>query len=610
MEGIYRGAALVEEVVRRHAPEDTSLLASVGAIVQEANDRCSVSVLVPSPLWQGSGGDPRSPTNTGGNGSMRNNSCAHGSGGTGGVGGGPGGLKDEATELRSELRERDLWLAASQESAARALREASDLHEELRERERRAAATSALEAAGIAELRSELDRRGQLVLQLQAELARVYSSSQVHGGTEPRQRHSARSSLTKSGASLGRNAFLDIPSEVLFPAPSLSAGADEIGDFASQSGARLDGECSALSLEGYGDFRMPQQCNAQEFSPPSRSAEEKGSYIHAAGGKVYWLNHEDPLDLQRLPDEAAGEVLAVNGVGLGARDRMHDAQMALQGDELAPGEPLLPGTPERRCRIDGRIDGVDTVPVPPPRRAHWTGLYDTQGSGGRGGSVASAKKVGGVMRSCSGPNAETSHLQRSAEQDACLVSANANGWSSHLGCAAVATFGSAALSASMGPAHLACASVPLTTVPSAPALEQPHAAQQGSTGGTLAPLTEVARRHLSEPRLSGSSVRVAVSGNGAGAWPVPAVPALGGCSAQAAPGIVSTPMSARGAMHAQHSWSPMPWSPAHSPAHPAAPPPMSARARPAVTPPAPQLLPPFVTASAGPALDLKGSRRR
>jgi len=580
MEGIYRGAALVEEVVRRAAPEDTSLLAGIAAIVHEASDRRCAGVIVPSPLWQSSGG---------------------------GVGVGHGGLKDEATELRSELRERDLWLAASQESAARALREASDLREELRERDRRAAATSALEAAGLAELRSELDRRGQLVLQLQAELARVYSSAQVHGGTEHRQRHSARSSLTKSGASLGHNAFLDIPSEVLFPAPSLSAGADDIGDLASQPGVRLDGDCSALSLEGYGDLQTPQQGNAHELTPPSRSAEEKGSYIHAAGGKVYWLNHEDPLDLQRLPDEAAGEVRAVNGVGgLGARNRMHDAQLALQGDELAPGEPLLPGTPEHRCRIDG----VDTVPVPPPRRAYWTGFQDSQGTGGRGGSVASANKASGVMRSRSGPNTGTTHLYRHAEQDASLATTNVNGWSSHSGYAAVAAAGSATLSSSMGPTHLASSSVPLTTVPSAPALEQPHAAQQGSTSSTLAPLTEVARRHLSEPRLSGSSVRVAVSGNGAGPRAVPAVPALGGCSAQAAPGIVSTPMSARGAMHAQRSWSPMPWSPAQSPAHPAAPPPMSARARPAPTPPAPQLLPPFATASAGSALDLKGSRRR
>lgn len=610
MEGIYRGAALVEEVVRRALPEDTSLLASISAIVHEANDRRCASVPVPSPLWQGSGG-------TGGPRSQQ---------GTGCVGGGPGGLKDEATELRSELRERDLWLAASQESAARALREASDLREELRERERRAAATSALEAAGLAELRSELDRRGQLVLQLQAELARVYSGAQVLGGTEPRQRHSARSSLTKSGASLVHNAFLDIPSEVLFPAPSLSAGADDVGELASQSGARLDGDCSALSLEGYGELQTPQHGHAYELTPPSRSADEKGSYIRAAGGKVYWLNHEDPLDLQRLPDEAAGEVRAVNGVvGLGARNRMHDAQMALQGDELG-GEPLLPGTPEHRCRSDGRIDGVDTVPVPPPRRAYWSGLYDSQGSGGRGGSMASAKKAGGVMRSRSGPNAGTAHMYRSAEQDACLATANASGWSSHPGYAAVATSGSATLSGSMGPTHLASTSVPLTTVPSAPTLEQPHAGQQGSTGGTLAPLTEVARRHLSEPRLSGSSVRVAVSGNGAGPRPMPAVPALGGgllsmerwlsmahgegCPAQATPGIVSTPMSARGAMHAQRSWSPMPWSPGQSPAHPAAPPPMSARARPAPTPPAPQLIPPFATASAGSALDMKGSRRR
>merc|ERR1712232_1136285 len=72
---------------------------------------------------------------------------------------------------------------------------------------------------------------------------------------------------------------------------------------------------------------------------PSSSRQENGSYIRAAG-KVYWLNHDDPLDLQRLPDEAG-------------MNSTHESSTAakfgspeLDNRPADAEEPLLPCTPE------------------------------------------------------------------------------------------------------------------------------------------------------------------------------------------------------------------------------------------------------------------------
>lgn len=107
-------------------------------------------------------------------------------------------------------------------------------------------------------------------------------------------------------------------------------------------------------------------------------------------------------------------------------------------------------------------------------------------------------------------------------------------------------------------------SVPLLSVPSAPLLETP--------------MSQVARRHLSEPRLGGgdrgTAVRVACASAGSSTPCANAIvpPLTGGC-----PSGVAPPMSAR-TPHTQRNWSPVPWSPM------APPPPMSARARPGSMP--------------------------
>lgn len=115
-------------------------------------------------------------------------------------------------------------------------------------------------------------------------------------------------------------------------------------------------------------------CQAEVFLPHTAREREhhhtRGAFIRAQGGKVYWLNHEDPLDLQRLPDSAASlsatappsavfaaqvalssESLAATLGPTGAEKVLSEAQavLASQGMEVASPsqeEPLLPETPD------------------------------------------------------------------------------------------------------------------------------------------------------------------------------------------------------------------------------------------------------------------------
>jgi len=163
---------------------------------------------------------------------------------------------------------------------------------------------------------------------------------------------------------------------------------------------------------------MPTQLPADE-NVSVQSGRVKGSYIHAAGGKVYWLNHDDPLDLQRLPDEAAAAARLADGL----RKRItgpHEAKIIggtppagiadTRIDQPQREEPLLPETPDPnrdkvsrlrsapstgsldyRASIDSRLgtplartfSGSQTLPTASPRTveqeiaavASWSGLF-------------------------------------------------------------------------------------------------------------------------------------------------------------------------------------------------------------------------------------------
>merc|ERR1719379_1319596 len=54
---------------------------------------------------------------------------------------------------------------------------------------------------------------------------------------------------------------------------------------------------------GCGDSAHPPFPEALHIAP--RKA--RGSYIKAAGGQLYWINHEDPMDVQRLPGNVEEE---------------------------------------------------------------------------------------------------------------------------------------------------------------------------------------------------------------------------------------------------------------------------------------------------------------
>jgi len=465
LEGFYRGVALCEEVVRGalHAQEHGGLLAELAAICQEARDRRDAGAWDLSPAWSASVG-LRSPA-LGSNARPRHCSGS----------GEEQAVLDEVVDLQVKLHEKELLLAAARDNAVSSGREAAKLREELLEQDEKLAASSAREAAGFAELRTELDKRGRQVLHLQAELARAYAA-QVY---------------------------------------RLRNGAD------AEPPADLGGATSKRA----GEKALAPPLHAQlPESPPT--GKDKGSYIHAAGGKVYWLNHDDPLDLQRLPDHAAAVASSrsrrIGEPCLGSREpgvlaRLEGPTLLLQSADTLGEEPLLPGTPEP----PSRVAKAESVPSPLPPSLRWSGLMAPSDSDPMPLHMQSQQPAASrVKHSRSGPGCQ--FVSQLVDHEM-LAASTAASWSAM--------------------------PVALTSVPSAPVLETP--------------MSQVARRHLSEPRLGG--------------------------------GMTAPPLSARGS-HVHRSWSPVPWSPIVPP------PPLSARPqsmpRASPTPP-PQLLPTCAAATPG-----------
>lgn len=292
---------------------------------------------------------------------------------------------------------------------------------------------------------------------------------------------------------------------------------------------------------------------------PESPGREKGSYIRAASGKVYWLNHDDPLDLQRLPDAAASSAAA-------AENRWRRALAAAAvGGEAPGGNGATPALTEGGAEIVPMYEEPLLPETPDPTRDHRVQRLRSAPSASMGGLLPSDNASAPLMRMLSGLRLPSHQHHNNAASD---PDSGLSGW------AVIHREPSATL-----PVHRE-ASAGATTIPGPPAnFTQTVVATRSQVDNTV---SQVARRNLSEPRLGAASGTAAgrgpsqLPGHGPGQTAVAPPPPRGALTQRArsaAPGV-ATP--ARGAL-TQRSLSPAPWSPAAAAVHTQTP--LSARPR-------------------------------